>query len=130
MVPLICANRRLDAVRSGLAAGCLATLAFLAGQLLAWRQLDGGRVSCRRQSCKFVPLLGHFHPCAARGGRIAGARGDDDADLARARRAFTLGKGAEVRDLLEFPAGRMAGLDRPAHRMGRGFRGPLQANVT
>ena len=49
----------MDGVRDGLLAGGVLALAFLAGQLLAWRQLDAAGYFLASQSRQFLLLPAH-----------------------------------------------------------------------
>jgi cytochrome c oxidase subunit 3 len=61
----------LDAVRSGLLASCLATLAFLAGQLVAWRQLAAaGYLVADNPANSFLYLVTSIHALHVTGGLV------------------------------------------------------------
>lgn len=70
---LVAARReRMDDVRAGLLAGGLATLLFLAGQLLAWRQLaDAGYFLTANPASSFFYLITAVHGLHLLGGLAA-----------------------------------------------------------
>ena len=65
----------MDGVRDGLLAGGVLALAFLAGQLLAWRQLDAaGYFLASNPANSFFYLLTAVHGLHVLGGLVALAR--------------------------------------------------------
>jgi cytochrome c oxidase subunit 3 len=79
-------RRRRDEAMAGLAVGAAAALAFLAGQLLAWRQLaEGGHLLAANPANAFFYLLTAVHGLHLLGGLVALAR-----TAARARRGVAV----------------------------------------
>ena len=104
----------MDGVRDGLLAGGVLALAFLAGQLLAWRQLDAaGYFLASNPANSFFYLLTAVHGLHVLGGLVALARA-----TAKVWRGLDVGSGAPerraVRDLLALPPVRVAGSLRAA----------------
>jgi cytochrome c oxidase subunit III len=77
---------RVDELRAGLLAGGVFALAFLAGQLLAWRQLtDEGHLVAANPANAFFYLLTAVHGLHLLGGLVALGR-----TIARARRGVAM----------------------------------------
>ena len=71
---------KMDAVRAGLFAACVFALAFLAGQLLAWRQLDAaGYFLTANAAAAFFYLITGVHGLHVLGGLVALGRTMDKA---------------------------------------------------
>jgi cytochrome c oxidase subunit III len=71
---------RMDGVRAGLLAGGVFALAFLAGQLVAWRQLDGaGYYLTTNPAAAFFYLITGVHGLHLLGGLVALGRTMDKA---------------------------------------------------
>jgi cytochrome c oxidase subunit 3 len=65
---------QMDALKAGLAAGCVFGLLFLGGQLLAWRQLTAaGNLVSTNPADSFFYLLTGLHGLHILGGLVAGA---------------------------------------------------------
>jgi cytochrome c oxidase subunit 3 len=66
---------RIEGVREGLLAGSMLALTFLAGQLLAWRELDAaGYFLASNPACSFFYLLTAVHGLHVLGGLVALAK--------------------------------------------------------
>ena len=105
---------RIDGVQDGLFAGGVLALAFLAGQLVAWRELDAaGYFLASNPANSFFYLLTAVHGLhvARRPGRFG--QGDRQG-LARPRRGPGASQRRAVRDLLALPPVRVAGSLRAA----------------
>ena len=78
-------GRDLD-VRAGLVAGGISALAFLVGQLLAWRQFDEAGLFRGHQSSQLVLLPRHRRARAPRSGRPGGPGQDNCHGFGRSAR--------------------------------------------
>ena len=118
-VALMAARRgQLETVRLGLATGGLTAVAFLVGQLFAWRELAGdGYLLASNPANSFFYLITGLHGLHIVGGLIGLARTifrawtGTPAPKARARRRT-------VRHVLAFPAVHLAGAVRAVCRLG------------